>query len=229
MPHQKLYGADNSFYGKRHSVETKRRISEARSSQSQEQKDRISAAVVAANKRRQWTPEMRKNNSDKLKGRVSSEEHRRKISVASKGKPKNITPEWRANIIKALRGRKCSDEQKQRMSVAAKKRYENKEYKAKIIRHLARISRPTRPEIILYAAIAYAYPRYRIEHEYLIGKHRVDFAIRSLRIVFEADGVYWHRDKNADRKRDRLLQSQGWSVQRFGERKIMSWVGTTEI
>jgi len=57
-------------------------------------------------------------------------------------------------------------------------------------------------------------------HQYPIGKYRVDFAIPDLKIVIEADGDYWHQNKEKDRVRQIKIEQMGWQVIRFNENQI---------
>lgn len=43
----------------------------------------------------------------------------------------------------------------------------------------------------------------------------IDVAIPNLKLAFESDGSYFHKDKKNDRKRDELLRKQGWTVYHF--------------
>lgn len=58
------------------------------------------------------------------------------------------------------------------------------------------------------------------EKQYKIGKNFVDFAILSSRLVIEADGEYWHRNKDKDAQREKIIKSQGWRILRFSGTQI---------
>jgi len=49
----------------------------------------------------------------------------------------------------------------------------------------------------------------------------LDFAIPDKKICIEADGSFWHKDKNRDRRRDYFLKSRGWTIIRFTDKEIM--------
>lgn len=64
------------------------------------------------------------------------------------------------------------------------------------------------------------------ETQFKIGRFWVDFALTDYRLVIEADGEYWHQDKEKDAKRDEIIKSYGWRVIRFSEKQInkdVSW------
>jgi very-short-patch-repair endonuclease len=51
--------------------------------------------------------------------------------------------------------------------------------------------------------------------QYPILRYNADFAIPDLKIVIECDGEYWHKDKEADLKRQKRIENEGWTVLRF--------------
>lgn len=53
-----------------------------------------------------------------------------------------------------------------------------------------------------------------LEYEFnrRIGRKWVDFAIDEFALVVEADGEYWHRDKEREARRDQYLRERGWAV-----------------
>lgn len=58
--------------------------------------------------------------------------------------------------------------------------------------------------------------------QYPILRYNVDFAIPDLHIVIECDGLYWHKDKRADLKRQRKIEKEGWFVLRYTDVEINS-------
>ena len=51
-------------------------------------------------------------------------------------------------------------------------------------------------------------------------KLELDFAIPDKKICIGADGSYWHKNKNKDRRRDYFLKSLGWKTIRFSDKEI---------
>ena len=51
--------------------------------------------------------------------------------------------------------------------------------------------------------------------QYPILRYDVDFAIPNLKIAIECDGEYWHRDKEADQRRQEKIEAEGWTVLRY--------------
>lgn len=46
------------------------------------------------------------------------------------------------------------------------------------------------------------------EHEHPVGRKCVDFYLPALKIILEADGDYWHQDKEKDRLKDRYVSAR---------------------
>lgn len=97
-------GAENPFYGKRHTDETRKKISEANKGRT----------------RAPFSEEHRKKISETLKGHTFSEESRRKMSEAKKGR--TLSEEHRRKMSEAKKGKHLSDETKRKMSESAKRR-----------------------------------------------------------------------------------------------------------
>ena len=76
-------------------------------------------------------------------------------------------------------------------------------------------------ETRLEERVRHALERIGIEFEAQasVGRYAIDFAIPSLRIALEADGVYWHNATKDDR-RDRALRKFGWRTVRLSEEEI---------
>lgn len=90
----KLIGNKNGMYGKHHTIESKRKMSESC-------------------KGRTVSEEQRQRQSKKLKGIKFSEEHKRKISESLKGR--TFTDEHRKHIGETSKGRKHTEETKLKM------------------------------------------------------------------------------------------------------------------
>lgn len=58
------------------------------------------------------------------------------------------------------------------------------------------------------------------KHQFPIDRFFADFAIEDLKIVIECDGEHWHKDTEKDNERQRLIESLGWTVLRFSEKRI---------
>ena len=48
----------------------------------------------------------------------------------------------------------------------------------------------------------------------------IDFALLKNKIAIECDGSYWHKDKNRDIARQKIIEKLGWTVLRFSEEEI---------
>ena len=111
--------------GKLHTEETKRKYSETRKGKkvhSEEWKKHLSERMKG-NKfglNKKPTPETIKKRSEKLKGRVMSEEQKKKLSDAHKGK--KLTEEHKRNISKVNKGKKLTDDHKRKIREANRNR-----------------------------------------------------------------------------------------------------------
>ena len=57
--------------------------------------------------------------------------------------------------------------------------------------------------------------------QYPILRYNVDFAIPSLKIVIECDGIYWHKgNEEKDAIRQHKIEQEGWQVLRFTDKQI---------
>jgi hypothetical protein len=68
------------------------------------------------------------------------------------------------------------------------------------------------PQLKLYEEVKQQYPTAVLE--YPVGGFCIDIAVPDLKLAFEYDGEYWHQDKEKDKKRDKVLNSLGWIVER---------------
>ncbi len=69
-------------------------------------------------------------------------------------------------------------------------------------------------DVLISLGIAYA-------RQHPIKRYFVDFALLNKRIAIEADGEYWHQDKERDLKRQEDIEKEGWIVLRFPEKQIL--------
>lgn len=85
------------------------------------------------------------------------------------------------------------------------------------------VKRPSKPQIEMFRIIKNVYKDAILEYPIKINNNKtmwLDVAVPSLKIDFEFDGTYWHKDQNKDILRDNILKSLGWYVVRVDE-KIM--------
>lgn len=185
----------------------------------------VKSHVAEANRSRRWDEAAKERQSIVLSKVPHTIEWNRKIAAKLAGRRKPRTPEWQEKIRLANLGRVYGAEVRSKWSEAAKRRWrERPEYREKILAHLSRVQKPTSIENILYSYLLGSFDAGEISKEYRIGKFRVDFAVPSRMLVFEADGEYWHKDKEADRLRDSELTAQGWRVLRFDEQWLKALI-----
>lgn len=68
-----------------------------------------------------------------------------------------------------------------------------------------------------------SWPRIDLHPQYRIGRYRADFADPSLMLVIEVDGLAYHNGQESfirDQRRQRYLQSRGWTVVRFAAKEV---------
>lgn len=125
----KYLGVDNPTYGRKHTDETKRKLSIAR--RKRITKDSTRQKISESCKGRVVSEETRKKISDGNKGRVVSEETKNKLSVIATERMKS--PELRKIISESNKGRVVSDSTKAAISEASKggKNHEARKIKIK--------------------------------------------------------------------------------------------------
>ncbi len=133
------------------------------------------------------------------KGYKQTPEHRERIGLAKVGNPRSA--EVRAKISKTMAGRKLSVETRRKMALASPKRMQNSDY-----------SSPTTLEQALSLLLQDA--GLEFEAQVAIRNRLVDFFVPSHKLVFEADGSYWHRrhefeDPGCENRRDEELLEAG--------------------
>jgi very-short-patch-repair endonuclease len=61
---------------------------------------------------------------------------------------------------------------------------------------------------------------FKFRRQEIIGPYFVDFACRAARLVIEVDGPHHRTIGPADRKRQAIIETQGWRVIRFAEEDV---------
>lgn len=159
------------------------------------------------------------------KGKPRSEVDRQRISAAMRGKQQRLGQTHPADCghCEAMR-KPMPVEIRGKISAKMKSLFANDAYfRARLLEHLSGIQSPTKLEDAVGAMVLAAYPGEMVVREYRIGRFRADWAIPALRLVFEADGSYWHSLPGAaerDTRRDEWLTQQGWTVVRVQEQDI---------
>ena len=130
-------GELNSFYGKHHSEETKKLLSDSAKGRthSQESIEKMSKAQ----KGRIVSAETREKMSKAQKGKIIGDETREKISIGLTGK--SVSPDTKIKMSKAHKGKTFSEETKIKMSKAQKGKIVSAETRAKLsesakVRHI---------------------------------------------------------------------------------------------
>ena len=117
--HADVKGKNNPFYGKRHSDESRKKISESKKGKnhpfygkefSEEHKKKMSES----HKGKKFSEEHKKKMSESHKGKKLSEEHKKKISESHKGK--KFSEEHKKKISECHKGKKVSEKHKKKIS-----------------------------------------------------------------------------------------------------------------
>jgi uncharacterized protein (DUF736 family) len=118
-------GKNNGFYGKKHSLETRIKMSVAhKEKKGKTHTPETRAKMSASCKDRTHTLEARAKISATCKGRTHTLEARAKMSVAHKGKKgKTHTPETRAKLSALRKGKSKSIEHKAKISVSINQKH----------------------------------------------------------------------------------------------------------
>ena len=173
-------------------------------------------------------------------------EFREKMSQARLGKHMH-SPEARQQMSQTRLGRRHSSEAREKMRLAGLGRHHSEEAKAKVRVARARqimwpVSLATR-EKIRQARLRQVYPtkmtsiektlcnqfkkrRLKFEmHKTMFGRFQPDFMFESVKLIVQADGDYWHRQrrdrKDGDRRFNGRACAEGWTVWRFAESEIV--------
>lgn len=78
----------------------------------------------------------------------------------------------------------------------------------------------SKPQRALYERIKARFPSAELEYPVVVSESRIiwlDIAVPNMKIDYEYDGAYWHRDKSRDEERDKILSDLGWIVHRIKE------------
>lgn len=199
---------------------------------------KVARKIMSEASKAYWDdPENRKYQSEKRKA-FWQEHPERRVAMSQRllgnthTKGMKHKPETLLKISIANRGNKHllghihSEQARAKMSLARRGKPKSLIHAQNLRKHLASIQSPTSIEIILLSRLKQEFPRRKIIPEYFIGPFRFDFGIPSLKLLFEADGEYWHSSnwaKNRDRLKDNLAKKQGWIVTRHSGSEIRSW------
>jgi len=215
-------------------------------------------AFIKKQKARIWDEATRTRMMALLKGRVISEETRTKISNTLKGravrpagwnhseeskklmsqkkKGQKLSPEAIEKMAASKRGKK-NPAQSERMkgnqlAKALKGRKQDPEFVKRRLEGTAKFfekwNRPyTRLEIQLYKMLLHS--GYSFIPQKTFGTRIVDAYIPELNMAFEADGSYWHQDKQDMITRDNYLFARGITAIIHMDEKDLQAVSKMEV
>jgi hypothetical protein len=78
---------------------------------------------------------------------------------------------------------------------------------------LSFMKNPSKPQVELFQLVQQYCPYVILNYPCL--NFSIDIAIPKLGIAIEYDGSYWHQDKEADNRRQKLLEDEGWKFLRY--------------
>lgn len=206
-----------SLTGRSLSSELKAKISEKITQWwSEHPEARIKRAI--ANQLRGQSPETRAKMSIQRKGRPIPNHVREAACAANRGKTRVFTLEWRRNI--SLSAPKThSKEHNENKRIALKCHAQKDLPNCHCVIH-TNVSSPTSIEVILEKLLA-DFPS--VETQQRFSPYKVDaYLPPPYHLAFEADGSYWHRDKEKDASRDSYLLTRfGLPVVRLSEEDLL--------
>ncbi len=180
---------------------------------------------------------LKQRNRLKITGQAFSDEHLAKLKTSNRvpwNKGLTLGPEYRAICSESHKGKTLSTEHRKSISKATKGRPGKTippEIREKIAISVARyITRwtptVTWPEQALAMLLGSAGLEFVTQKRF--GRYIVDAWVPSYSLVFEADGNYWHRDRQGaqerDAKRDEYLLLKGvTAVIHLGENDLEGW------
>jgi len=184
--------------GRKHSEETRRRMSKAHKGRE------------AWNKGISPSSETKRKLSEALVGRTYSEETKRNMSKAAMGKPKST--EARLHMSSAHKGVSLTQFHKDGISKESTRRWQNPTYKNKVVQAMVEAShiRPTSPELIVHGLLELICPgeyEYTGDGKITLGGMCPDFfCINNKKKVVEMFGDYWHRGENSQVRIDKYFE-----------------------
>lgn len=152
-----------------------------------------------------------------------SKETREKLRSAAG----NMSPEHKARLSEAGRHRKLSPQARRNMGKAQKRRFDRPGEREKSRRGRLRQRFPkemTEIERALYVEMKKRRLKFEM-HKSMFGRWQPDFVFESARLIVQADGDYWHSTPKtfaSDYGFNARAASEGWTVWRFAESKILS-------
>ncbi len=162
-------------------------------------------------------PEIGKKVSRKLTGKVGcrlgsspSDETKQKLRVANLGK-------------------KLSEETKRRIGKASKQAWKNPETRRRMIKALHGRQKAVRTSLELALRRMLREAGFIFEEQKSFHIFVVDAYVPSHKLVFEADGSYWHelnerRNPGYHERRDKFLLTQASAVIRLTEHDLQPWL-----
>ena len=221
------------FRGRIVSEETRKKISKANKGRKQnlskEQRKKISERMKGKNNPLNKLGVREKHHKNLLKV-MKKPEIRKKMSLAIHNA---MTPKVRKKISIGV-SKAMTPERRKKMS----ERWQNPKFREMVIKKIrkrmlnggavianAGIKNPSKPQVKLYRFLKKFYPNAKLNFPIKIrgsSWYSLDVAIPELKIDFEFDGEYWHKNrKTEDFFRDENLIERGWCVTRIkGEKEL---------
>ncbi len=138
-----------------------------------------------------------------------SKETRAKMSASHRNKGYRWTPERRTKFMHSMEKVWKSPEHREKMRQARLKQH----FPAKM----------TSIEVTLYQQFRKRRLKFEM-HKSMFGRWQPDFVFESVRLIVQADGDYWHRQRPSQRAKDHrfdeMAHADGWTVWRFAETEI---------
>lgn len=186
---------NNPMQGKTHSLETRKKISNARYN---------SPSILE--KAKQQCLIMAQNNT----GKRRTEETKRKISETRLVKKIRHTEETKQKLSKLKMGKPNIGF----YSEETRRWFSERMLSGGALHALSFKQRISKPQKQLFKKVQKIYPQ--AELEYRSQNKFIDIAVPDLMIAIEYDGSYWHNiRKEYDKKRQKMLEKVGWRFLRY--------------
>ena len=189
-------GANNPFFGKRHTETSKKKIGD--------RKHWTSGRTKKISENHADVSGKKNPNYGNHKGQ--SEESNRKRSQTLMNR--KVSFETRQKQSKALKGRKFSKNSRDLMRKAGILRWDNIDFQSKMLK--AFNLKPNKPEQFLIKLLEILYPndwRYVGDFQFWLGGKNPDFMnVNGQKKLIELYGDYWHKDDNPQDRIDHFKQ-----------------------
>jgi len=209
-PNQRRTGEKGPFWGRTHSKETRRKISETSKGRNKGEKHHMWGKTHSEETRKKMSESL-KGEKNPFWGKTHSEKSIKKISESKKGeKLPPRSAEFRKKMSLINKGKKLSEETKQKL----RERMLN----GGSTHSNSFIKNPSKPQIELFELTKKLYSEAKLNYPVFEFNRSIDVCIPHFKIAIEYDGSYWHQDESKDEIRQKELETLGYRFIRYRDR-----------